>query len=528
PGYKPSTENIPDQQLGFHGTIKYSPIITAIVPGLVSYENIDLKGSYASANSDSALNISVSMPRIVYATNSISNGAVNVNSANEKINYELKFDTLKTADYTLYETSVKGAAANDSILLTARTQDKAKKDWFAISGTAAINEETYSFRMKDSLLLNHEKWNVAPGNYLSYSPKGIIVNNLVLTSDTSTISVKSQQLVENSPIDINIDNFNLKSITSLINQDTVFISGILDAKANVSELDKAFPGFTGNATITDLQYKHHPLGNITASAQKVSDNNIEANIALSGNGNDITAYANYYPNETANQFDADLAIKKLNFKTLEALSEGQLINTSGDITGSFMVNGKFIDPRWRGELNFDTTSFTISQLGAPYKIDKQKIIFEYPFIKFPEFTIKDSLNHDLKIEGAITLRSMEDIGLNVDINTNDFVFMNARKKVDSELYGHGAADVSVSVTGTAEKPIIEGDIQLNSKSDITIVLPESSYEKNDGATIVRFVDMDTFDIKPHLIGFREAKKPDVGFASFLNYNLNISADKEAS
>ncbi len=528
PGYQAPAINVPDQQLGFTGIIKYSPIVTGIVPGLISYDDITLKGNYTSANTDSALNLTVIMPSVVYETISIGNAAVNVNSSNGRINYEAAFDTLKTTGNTLFATSIKGAAANDSISLTARTQDNALKDWFAVSGTAAVSGETYSFRMKDTLLLNYENWNVAAGNYISYSPTGIIVNNLLLTSDTASISVKSQQLIENSPIDISIDNFNLRSITSLISQDTLLIGGTLDVKANVSDLDKALPGFTGNASINNLEFMQTPLGNLTATAQKESDNNISAKMVLSGNGNDIVATGNYYPNETENQFDANLELKNLNFKTLEALSQGELKNASGNITGAVKVNGKFADPMWNGNLNFDTTAFTIAQLGSPYLINNQKIVFDYPYIRFPEFIIKDSLNHTMKIDGDVKFRSIQDVGLNLDINAYDFIFVNARKTISSQVYGYGAADVAVSITGTGEKPKVEGDIQLNDETDLTIVLPESGYEKNDGKTIVRFIDRDTFDINPPVIGFEEEKKPDVAFGKFLNYNLNISVSKLAS
>ena len=355
-----------DQQLAVNGTIKYTPILTAFVPALTYYDDIHFKGNYSSASTDSALNFNVAAPRVVYGANSIGNAAVDIKSTNGEIAYEARFDTLTTSSNVIYATSIKGAAAHDSISLTARTEDKKGKDWFAISGTASAAGEIYSFRMKDSLLLNYEKWKVAPDNYLSYSPKGIIVNNLLLTSDTASISVKSQQLVENSPIDIKVDHFNLKSITSLISSDTLLISGVLDVKANVSDLDKALPGFTGNASINDFEFKRHPLGNLTASAQKESDNNIAAKIALEGNGNDITANGNYYVNEIENQFDASLQLKKLNLKTIEAISEGQIRNSSGSITGEMKANGKFTDPRWKGQLNFDTTAFTISKTGNAF------------------------------------------------------------------------------------------------------------------------------------------------------------------
>jgi hypothetical protein len=77
-------------------------------------------------------------------------------------------------------------------------------------------------------------------------------------------------------------------------------------------------------------------------------------------------------------------------------------------------------------------------------------------------------------------------------------------------------------------PVIEGDILLNDKSDVKIVLPQTSYEKNDGKTIVRFVDTDTFNINASKKGFSPEQKVAAAFAQFLNYNLNIELTKEAA
>ncbi|MEO6491102.1 MAG: translocation/assembly module TamB domain-containing protein [Ferruginibacter sp.] len=528
PGYQPPAVNIPEQQLGFNGVLRYSPIITGLVPGLLSYQAINFAGSYASAEADSALNFNATMPRITYTTNTISNGAINIQSRNDRINYDVRFDTLITPGNTLFATSIKGAAAHDSILVTARTEDAARKDWFALSGTAAVSGETYSFRIQDTLLLNYERWSVAPNNYISYSSEGIIINNFLLTSDTSIISVKSQQLVGNSPIDIIIDNFDLRSITSLLNQDTLFIGGVLDVKANVSDLEKPLPGFTGTAAIAGLSYQQILLGDLSASARKVSEDNIAGYMNLSGNGNDLTANGNYFVNRTDQQFDAQLSLKRLNFKTIEGVSGGQIKNSRGNITGEINASGKFADPRWNGQINFDTTVFTLTQLNAPYKINNQKIVFNYPEISFPQFTINDSLDHPLKIDGSISIPSMTAIAMNMKINASDFILLNAKKAVNSEVYGYGSIDAAISLTGTAAKPDIDGNIKLNDRSDITIVLPQSSYEKNDGNEIVRFIDRDTFDINPPVVDFEEVKKPSSAFGEFVNYNLNIEINKEAA
>ncbi len=528
PGYKPTAENIAEQQFAIKGSIKQSSVITTLVPGLNNYEDFNFTGSYTSADRDSALNFNTAVKNVSYTSNNIANAILNINAKNERINYEASFDTLRTVSNTLYGTRLNGAAAKDSLSLNVVTKDNANRDWFGLSGTAFVKDENYTLRMKDSLILNYEKWRVAPDNYIAYGPVGIVINNFVISSDTAKIDIRSKQLIGDSPIDISIDNFNLKSISSIVNKDTVLLAGILDMQATVSDLQKALPSFTGNASITDVAFMQYPLGTITASAQKQSENNISATVNLLGANNDITASGNYYLNSTTDQFDADLQVKALSFKTLEAFSANQLINSRGNISGNLKLNGQFANPQYNGQLNFDTVKFSLAKLGTPYFIDKQKIVFNYPQIQFPTFNVTDSLNNVLKINGDVTSRSVTDYDLNIDFNANDFVLLNAPKTLNNELYGFASVDVDVSVKGSSARPVIDGDILLNDKSDVKIVLPQTTYEKTDGKTIVRFVDVDTFRIDPPQEGFEPAVKPVSEFAQFLNYNLNIELTKEAA
>jgi len=523
-----SATAIPSQQLTFNGVIKKHPLLTGIIPGLKDYEDINLKGSFASADTDSALNLSTALPYLNYQGNTIRNGNISISSKNERINYAANFDTLNYATNTFYGTKLNGSAANDSILISALTQDNKARDWFGLKASFYAKDKYYAFSLKDSLLLNYERWKVASDNYIKYSPDGLIINNFAITSDTSKIFISSRQPVANSPIDIVIDNFNLKSISSIINNDTVFASGIMDAKMEVNDLYKKLPAFTGNLSITDLAIMQQPLGNIAAYAQKQSENNITATISLTGQGNDIAAKGNYYLNNELQEFDATADVKKLNIATLQGFTGGGIKNATGNVHGDFAANGKFADPRWKGNLNFDTTKFTITQLGTAFKIDNQQISFDYPAVKLNNFIIRDSLDHTMKIDGDIAVNQTKSFDINLDINAIDFILLNASKAINNELYGFASVDVNISVTGNSVSPDIQGDIYVNDNSNVRIVVPERSYSKDEGRTIVRFIDRDTFEINPPVIPFIEAKEVQSNFAQFLNYNLNIEVSKNAA
>ena len=526
---EPATgKTIPEQQLTFDGTIKRHPLLMGLVPDLKAYDNINFKGSFASADTDSALNLNISAPYLAYQNNTVRNGNINIASKNERINYAINFDTLNYAANTFYGTRLYGSAAKDSILMSAITKDKKGTDWFGLKASLYAKDDVYSFRLNDSLLLNYERWKVATDNYISYTPSGLIVHNFQITSDTAKILINSRQETANSPIDIVIDNFNLKSISALTSNDTILIAGIMDAKMEVNDLHKNIPAFTGNLTVTDLAFMQQPMGTLTASASKQSENNITASVNLQGNGNNIEANGNYYLNNKDQEFDAFANIKTLNIATLQGFSFGQIKNATGNIHGDLTVNGKFADPRWKGALNFDTTRFTIAQLNTGYRITGQKIILDYPGIAFNNFIVRDSLDHQMKINGNIAKNEAKTFDLKLDINTQDFILLNAPKAINNELYGFAAIDANIAVSGTSVAPDIEGDIYVQDRSNVTIVIPQTSYSKNEGKTIVRFIDRDTFDINPPVIPFVEERETQAGFAQFLNYNLNIEVKKAAA
>ena len=109
----------------------------------------------------------------------------------------------------------------------------------------------------------------------------------------------------------------------------------------------------------------------------------------------------------------------------------------------------------------------------------------------------------------------------------DFIVIDAPKAIQNQFYGFASVDAFVSITGTSETPDMDGDIFVNDNSDLTIVLPERSFNKDEARTVVRFIDRDTFDINPPVLLFQPAIESAMNFGRYLNYNLNIGVNKNA-
>ena len=518
--------NIPPQQIAFTGTIKKSPVVESLAEGF-AYENIAFRGSYASNAQDSVLQLHAKVPGLVYQTYRVSNGTIDIASLNKDISGAINFDTLHFGTSRFYKTAVIASVAGDSLSFTALTKDAKNSDRFAIGADVTQQNKGYTFSLKDSLLLDYKKWIVAPDNKITWSPDGILVKDFLVRYDSSRISAASRENVLNSPIDVTITSFKIKDITSMINSDTLLASGTVNGKFSIAEFDKKLPAFTGNIKVDSLQFMQQPVGNIALFTEKSGENSITAKMNLTGNGNNVEVKGDYYLNDDSRQFDVTMNVVNLNMTTIQAFSQGNLVRSSGSIKGKIAIDGRFTEPHWNGAISFDTARFSIAKLGTSYAIDNQKISFNYPAISLDHFMIKDSANNSLVINGEITSQSVTEYNLDLAINSKNFTVVNVSKAFANQVYGFAAVDADISVTGNSTTPNIEGNITLNDKSDVTLVLPESNVNKNDAKSVVRFIDRDTFAL-PEKVAFRPVNDVKPAFAQFLNYNLNVEIGKAAA
>src|SRR5207253_805048 len=77
------------QQFNFDMRVVKTPLVTQFAPDLKQLDPVLINGRFDSQTGE--LLVNGTMPKIVYGTNVVSNGKLNINTANNALNYGLTF-----------------------------------------------------------------------------------------------------------------------------------------------------------------------------------------------------------------------------------------------------------------------------------------------------------------------------------------------------------------------------------------------------------------------------------------------------
>ncbi len=521
------TLKVVDQQMVLNATIIQDAIIREMVPALVMEKPAVINASFDNTRKDTSLFVTASVPTIVYSGTSVENLNLNANGLDSTLNFALTTNNVVAGGKKFYNAGVVGGLADNTVKVTVKTDDDKNREFYAISAVMELKADETKFHLADSLRLNYDKWAVAKENAIEIKKDGYIITNFAINKGGQSILINNQQPTTTSPIVFKIDNFNLGDVLAIANQDSTMAGGILNINAVVQQPITGLPRVNGTAGIQNLTVKNVPIGDVNLNTSIAENKNIEVKGGITG-PNSLTLEGGY--NTTNSSFTINTAIQKVNLKAVEAFSGGMITRTAGNIHGDVYAYGTTSEPRWKGQLTFDSAQLATAMFGSLYKINNQKVEFEYPNIGLNNFTITDSLGNNLTLDGTVKVQKDNDMALDIKVNAKNFLAVNQPRTSTAMIYGVGYVDAAMHIGGSAGAPDISGSARLNEKSDVHYVLPAKNDYKDDMQQVVKFVDMDTIrSFKSSNVLFANASDTAV-VAKYtgLKYNLNLEIDENAN
>ncbi|WP_345953179.1 translocation/assembly module TamB domain-containing protein [Mucilaginibacter sp. PAMB04168] len=507
------------QQFNFDLRMVKTPLVTQFVPDLKQLDPIVINGRFNSQSGELLVNGSI--PRVVYGTNIVSNGKLNINT-NNALNYSLTFDQIQAgSSLKLLYPSITGNAANDKLNLSLQVRDAARKERYRIAGVFSVLPSAYQFNfLQNGLLLDYTEWAVNPNNMFQYGNKGILARDFAITSNNQVLSINSNPPQANAPLTVQFTNFHIETLTRLAQQDSLLVGGTINGNAVVSNL-QASPVFVANMNVGDFSFKGDTVGNIAIKVNNQTANAYAANVSITGKGNQVDLTGMYYT-APEGRMDLNLNIVNLSMKSVEGFSFGNIRRASGNITGGLKITGTTTAPSVRGDIKFNQVGFNVSMLNSYFTMPNESISFTSEGVRFNDFTLVDSTGNKAVVTGAVYTKTYTDFRFGIDMRMDNFRAVNSTRADNKLFYGQLYVDSRVKIRGDMNKPIVDASLTVNDKTDMTFVLPTTDPSIEDRKGVVEFVSKDP-NLDSILIAKRldSLRKSDVTGLD-LNATLNVS------
>ncbi|MFT3933512.1 MAG: translocation/assembly module TamB domain-containing protein [Chitinophagaceae bacterium] len=508
-----------------NGTVVNKPLLKALIPAIDSLKTITLQSHFTSTN---GWNAKLDAPLIMASGNKINNLQVNANTEQDKLIINAAVANVQSGStLNVYATSINASIAHNVIDFSLLNKDKTSKNKYRLAGLVEQPQKGwYAVSLKpDSMMLNYDKWTVNKDNKIVYDGNGVNISKFELGKDNQLLSVNSTSPAPDAPLDISFKDFKLSTLSAFVKQDSLFIDGTLNGKAEVNDLMKQ-PNFTSDLTINNLAMSKDTLGDLHVQVNNTQANTFAADVKLSGRGNDVQLNGSYYmkPNNQSS-FDLTANINQLQLHTLEGATNQAIKDATGMVNGKLSITGNLDKPLVNGDINFDKTRFNLGMLNSYFNIDQEKITVNPEGIHFDTFTIADSAGNKAVLDGNALTSDFRHYKFDLTLKAKDFHALNTDKKSNSLYYGQLYFSTNLTIKGTEAAPAVDGSLTVNDKTKLTVVLPqpEPGIEERDG--IIKFVNANAPPTDYVLISSYDSLNQ--ATARGMDVSVNIEVKKEA-
>ncbi|MFH7000100.1 translocation/assembly module TamB domain-containing protein [Flavobacterium sp. FlaQc-57] len=480
-----------EQRLAFTLKIDNDPLLFKLVPKLTSLEPVIITGKYN--NVADSLEIKGTIPKVVYAGNTVSDGKINIEGKENALEYQVSIAPIESGDFKIPFAGLSGKIENNILSYALQVKDKEQKEQYFIKGELLHENAKNTLKFdSDNFVLNYDKWNLNPENCIEFDDKRLYVNRFYLENSGNELRVQSQNEGNDSPLKIDFVNFKIETIMNLVKKDELLMQGLINGTALVENI-MTKPIFTSDIKVEGFAFKGEPVGDITVKVDNKTANLLAANVTLSGEENDVNLTGTYKIDDE--NLDFNLDVNKLTIKSIQGFSMGNLTEGKGFLAGNFKITGNAAAPKVNGELDFKDTGFRVTKFNSYFKTVDEKITLQNDVITFDKFTFHDENDNELTINGTIKSADYSNFDFGLTIVADDFRAIHS-KEVDNDLfYGDLILDTKLNIKGTLENPIVGGTIKINGDTKFTVVLPQSDPSIADREGIVEFVDEDNIQLK---------------------------------
>jgi len=352
----------------------------------------------------------------------------------------------------------------------------------ALRATISRFSEAYQIRFGSMQVLNSQTWNVPESNEIRAGNNFFTVSDFSLRNGSQFFAVS--KITPHDSLQVSFRNFELMDLSRFINKDSSLVQGQLDGDFAMA----AAGGIQANIMLRDLKVAGEAIGTISVNTFARQDGSYQLAASLKGSENDVSISGSVNPANQQESLHLVADITSLNMKSVEALSMGQIRESSGIISGRVTAGGNFKKPEINGDIRFINASTVPAFTNIRIILKDERISISDDKISFPDFTVRDERGHEAMLTGNILKNGFSDFRFALHLRTRDFTLLNTTKSKDKDFFGSVVVNCDLNLTGDMDVPKIVADISVKKGTQFTYMIPEGKNSTDKGEGIIVFID----------------------------------------
>ncbi|NQZ77385.1 MAG: translocation/assembly module TamB, partial [Ekhidna sp.] len=381
---------------------------------------------------------------------------------------------------------LEGVWSDDKIDVTTIVSQPETDSRLRLSSELAISKDSLVLVMKPSdMVILGDVWDFRTTNNIILKSDRIEINDFEMHDATESIAFEGVY-ADSIPTSLTFlaSNLNMNKV-ELFTQSNV--GGFLDGDFQIFRDSKVEPfRFDGGFLLRDLTYDDLVVGDLQGTSNwNPQQRSIYMKVDVKREDvNTIDVDGHYYPGKDES-LDFAITFEQADLSMGQPFLKENFSNVAGYANGKLKLTGNPEDPKVLGDCRVEKGTVLINYLNTLYNYNGQ-INFEDESIRFSRFDLTDRKGSRASVLGSIKHNEFKNMLLDVEINANNFEFLNTTA-VDNDLYyGSAYGSGKINVTGPLNDLSIAANIRTDQNTKFFV--PISDGTSSSTQEFINFVD----------------------------------------
>jgi hypothetical protein len=527
PGFESLDDLMATQDLEMNITIRKDfGLVSLIDPKISKFSDVNIKGNYN--NELNKVNLDIKIDSLVYDNIGFNVFSANLFDRNDSIIITSRLGSLDLGNNRINNIRL-GATSNLTGLYSRlRVEDDSAKNNLELITAARFLGDTIDVSFPRSRIkVNHKDWEISKGNRIVIIDSTFQLQNFALQQGPQRISISNRNNLSDATV--RIEQLDLAELMQIVDTTGILSKGLLDANINVRNPLKA-PEVDGDLELTGLTVYGMEIDRISLDA-KLSDRE-KALIIKGGIDDDLNKVQinGRYSLKPDDKNPIDIAVEfdrlDLGWLAFPIILGNEISNLRAAARGNIKVGGNLKQIGLEGNASIiDTASVKVNLLGASISFIEEDIVLKPKSIelfkggsKDKNIRIFDNFGNSALLSAKLEHEYFKDFGVVAKISTDRFNFMNTTYADNNLFFGRVFASGTVDMNG----PVNNLNMDINART-----LPGTEFNivagGTDGDKMADFVNFVDRSRPADSTSATRVNAPSGG----VNMNMNIMATQDA-